>query len=460
MSSRRRPCYTRALFLWVTAASLSLSMAVMPQSQVTLYYHDHGESNSNSNRDVSMTTTTFLASNALYGPKGPMVGKRTNSNNKHDNRYPVVHLTDEDTDDLGFCQGDVSSSSSSSHISGLLQDAIVLVPRGNCSYERKTWTAQQYGAKGVILYNTLASRYGYNETTLEITWPLPQHDYDCNNGMAYIPMQELEFYSDANQQQPYFSALDARLSGRDEETNLCFKYATDGNNFFNTCASKRCFLTGNTSTTNPDSWQACCAWDQHLYLYPDSALHAANSEQAVVITIPTVMVTMEQGQDLLDQWEAAGADNSNSNNNNAPLLYGSISSRWKLNFNLSALLIWILGVTVCAVASYHSASDYHLAIARRTDRVGRRNRRRRRPSDEDENDRQLVAPRPIPRSAIHDEQMELEPIHAIGFILMASTSLIVLFYFEVTNVAIFLSSPSPFSFSLILLASSHLSFLP
>ena len=227
------------------------------------------------------------------------------------------------------------------------------------------------------------------------------------------------------------------MSGGDEETNLCFKYATttSGDNFIHTCASKRCFLTGNTSTTtNPDAWQACCAWDQHLYLFPDSDLHAANSQQAVVITIPTVMVTMEQGQAMLDQWKAT-ADN---NDNDAPVLYGSISSRWKLNFNLSALLIWILGVTVCAMASHHSASDYRLAIARRTDRAGgRRNRRQqnRRPSGDDDEDggSQLNAPRPIPRSALHDEQLELEPIHAIGFIIMASSSLIVLFYFEVTT---------------------------
>ena len=195
MYSHHRGCYSQVVFLWVTAGCWSLSMAVMPQSQVNLYFHENGDSHRNGEASITTATTSFLASNALFGPPGPMV--RASKNSNKNNRYPVVHLTEDDTDDVGFCHDDTSSSGSSS-ISELLQDAIVLVPRGNCSYEQKTWKAQQHGAKGVILYNTLASRYGYNETTLEITWPLSQHDYDCNNGMAYIPMEELDFYSNAN----------------------------------------------------------------------------------------------------------------------------------------------------------------------------------------------------------------------------------------------------------------------
>jgi len=428
---------------------LSLSEAVMPQSQVDLFLESDGSSGGSS----SASTTSFLASNALYGPLAPMMertrkntgtragnNKNNNENDNNINRYEIVHLTEKDIENnMGLCQ-DPSSSTQPFQISGL-EDAIVLIPRGNCSYEQKTWNAQQNGAKGVIIYNTLAARYGYNETTSDIEWPLSQHDYECQNGKAMIPMKELGFWSHNSTsnpngingpQQPYYSALDDMLTGDDFETNLCFKYAMDDS--FKHCASKRCFLTGNVTTTTKDDsnqdatdmWEACCAWDQHLYLFGDTSM-----DKQIQITIPTVMVTMAQGQELLNQWKSHhDNDSDNGNNNNIPL-YGSISSRWKLEFNLSALLIWMLGVSVCAFASYHSAGDYHLAISRRSQqRKRRRNGGRERISaDSEENSR--PSPLPVARSALHDEQLELEPIHAIGFIFMASSSLVVLFYFEV-----------------------------
>jgi hypothetical protein len=403
----------------------------MPQSQVDVYRRSttNDDEQAGSAATPTASTTTFLASNALYGPWAAMVG----TDQQH--QYPLVHVTEEDTPNIGLC-GDDDATSSTTTIPGL-QDAIVLVPRGNCTYQQKTLIAQQNGAKGVIVYNTLASRYGYNATTLQVSWPISKHDYDCANGMAYIPMDELGFWSsnsssdrnDDPSQQPYTSALDVLLSGG-TDSDLCHKYAND--DYFRHCASKRCFLTGNTSTTTTtttttgdqmtDKWQACCAWDQHLYLYGDPEL--SQHEDSVEITIPTVMLTMQQGHDLLYQWKET------TNNSNTPL-YVSISSRWKLSFNLSALLIWMLGVTVCAVASYQSATDYHQAIARRRTTDPKRGNRRGGRSDPSSSS--PPPPLPIQRSALQEETLELEPIHAIGFIIMASSSLIVLFYFKVRH---------------------------
>ena len=76
-----------------------------------------------------------------------------------------------------------SPTSFSSSLTDIYEQKIVLVPRGQCDFERKALNAQLLGADGVVIYNTLESRYNVNETN-GIVWP-NERDYECDNGETW-----------------------------------------------------------------------------------------------------------------------------------------------------------------------------------------------------------------------------------------------------------------------------------
>jgi signal peptide peptidase-like 2B len=212
------------------------------------------------------------------------------------------------------------------------------------------------------------------------------------------------------------------------------------------CPSQACLLTGNKVGGNPqeaeeeeeeqgkgveEKMEACCAWDFHIWLYNDVTAFNATTTQKTV-TIPAVYVTMQQGQQLLKDL----ATYSRTDSFFTVTIYG----RWRPSWNPSSMLIWALGVTIAALAAYQSAQDYHSHIAKTLRRQAARmasssgneaNRRRRNSSSAQQQ------PQQPPRSASssHGEQsLELTAAHAVGFIIMASTSLLVLFYFKIYGI--------------------------
>jgi hypothetical protein len=268
------------------------------------------------------------------------------------------------------------------------------------------------GAKGVIIYNTLASRYSINTTghdadekyptysTKDILFPQEFSDYDCANAEAQIPTVDLSF-----QPLPYNADHNDPLLSGDTEDNLCQLYSETK---LRHCESKKCLLTSlsNTSTT-----QVCCAWDLHLWLYADPTLQVNQT-----VTIPTVFITMQQADRLVSDIIKL---------QNVPLM-ARVHSRWRPDYNGSSLLIWMLGVAVAAFAAYGSAADYHTGIRKLLHR--RRQPRSAVPTGNSSNGNR----RPLAtRNPMQEETLELEPIHALGFVVMASSSLFILFYFEV-----------------------------
>ena len=139
---------------------------------------------------------------------------------------------------------------------------------------------------------------------------------------------------------------------------------------------------------------------------------------------------MQQGQLLLQQMKQQQQQQQHSSS-----LYATLSSRWKFPYNLSGVLIWMLGVLVASGAAYLSASDYHKAIQTQLWRRCRRNGSTTSTSTSTMERQSLEQSSPeralAQRSALQDDTLELEPIHAVGFILMASSSLLILFYFKV-----------------------------
>ena len=155
--------------------------------------------------------------------------------------------------------------------------------------------------------------------------------------------------------------------------------------------------------------EACCAWDLSIWLYGNPV----PDDSAQIIDIPAVYLTMQQGNDLIRDLHAYST------------VQIVVSERWRSDYNTSSYLIWALGVAVAALAAYLSAGDYHQLIRKRL------KRQRSQASPGAAGTRSTPQARPQLQS---DDSMELTAAHAFGFIVMASSSLLILFYFKIYGV--------------------------
>lgn len=202
---------------------------------------------------------------------------------------------------------------------------IMLIPRGNCTFERKAYNAQQMGASAVIIYNTLESRYKFNATTETVIYPTNKLDYECNNGESNI--------TDLLLDPPAYNGTyhDAFLSF-DSNENECIVQNPA------LCESRRCLVTGPADNTT-GVLKACCAWDISLSM-------DADADFPKEVDIVAVFITMRQADDFL----AFATDDSTI----------SIQERPTGAFNFSSVLLWGLAIFIVAFASWYSSRDYRI----------------------------------------------------------------------------------------------------
>lgn len=362
---------------------------------------------------LSAPSYSFLASHAFFGTYPKML----NINN------PIQNLALPPSDNPLLCNN-VSSTSTSSQVT-FEGNTMLLVPRGECTFQTKAYHAQLLGAQAVAIYGTLASRYTLNTTAknadeeyteADVVYPLEHFDYDCTFGRAEIPRDSLDWTS-----LPYNAKRNDPLLSGNTSANLCQSLSLDA---LARCPSEACLLTGRRGSSNLNAVEACCAWDLHIYLWPDSVSFNATSgaDTQTVVTIPAVYLTMHQGNQLLQDLAEYATNQV------------VLSERWRSTYNTSSYLIWALGVFVAALAAYLSADEYRALIARV--------RKRQRETPEERSARRsrsrpnarADATDPSDASRRPEESMELTAVHALAFVGMATTSLLVLFYFKIYGV--------------------------
>jgi len=322
----------------------------------------------------------------------------------------------------------------------------------------------------------------------DVKWPIDKQDYDCDNGQAFIPSDvftnKLNFITSPG---GYDDTNDDYLIGN-SENNMCVKYAAADETFVSACESQRCLITGKNVTDGGSDgnikYEACCAWDFAIWLYQDTTLTADEIKE---VTIPAVYITMQQAMEFLDLMNGVssnndGGDDGNDYNNGDPIVL-SMYARDRPSVNSSAIIIWALGVFVAWLASYLSSSDYRSyakAIRMKSHLVARaggvaavaataaggqggENVERPPPSPSQSRERSTTATAASPPSESgertiyrdddedaaeavitnrnvqpqhyqEEESLELDASHAIFFIVLASTSLLVLFFFKIFNV--------------------------
>ena len=342
---------------------------------------------------------SLYTSQASFGPFPPMSASNNPSR--------IVILPPENNSLLcdNITNG-VSGSSSSS------TKTIMLVARGECTFEVKAQNAQLLGADAVLIYGTLSSRYSVNKTKhgdekypsydlTDILYPKALFDYDCQKGRAEVPAPDIRF-----KPLPYNADHNDPILTGDTDDNLCKLYSPTQ---LRDCPSKSCLLTGNYGKNDDESkLEVCCAWDLHVWLYRDTTINTT-------ITIPASYLTMEQGLQLLNDVQTGNVQ-------------AILSSRHRPDYNFSSLLIWALGVFVAALAAYLSAGDYHYKIKQVLHRAQvRASSDSSSGSNEPRRSRQEQTT-PLP---MQEETLELTPMHALGFIIMASAGLFILFFFKI-----------------------------
>ena len=267
----------------------------------------------------------------------------------------------------------------------------LLVPRGHCTFEAKARSAQRLGAKGIIIYNTLESKYKLIDSSKQspnifsddddfyyrsknvpqwgnTVWPRERIDFECgtspggNKGeyhphkagiRAEIPVNKMDF-----DPAPYdASKNDAKLTGTIVDGSLCAIYVDDDETFLQRCPSERCLLTGRNATESGSKLEACCAWDTPVMMNGDGDDDGDSvpQDQEEKIVIPTLFVTMKYGDELMELVSSA-----ETNDNSAELEYISIVpySRWHPDVRFATMFLWILASVTVWLASYESSKEF------------------------------------------------------------------------------------------------------
>ena len=256
------------------------------------------------------------------------------------------------------------------------EGSYIVVPRGECSFEAKSRSAQRLGAAGVIVRNTLESRYGLvDEEDLhskyssikrgsgpawsQTKWPNEYSDYECgthseeSGGIGWraeIDTSKLDFSPP-----PYdASTNDLLLTGSAVNGNLCAKQ--EDAKFEKQCPSQRCLLTGRNASDDGSTLEACCAWDNFLRMGTDGDDgDAVPEEEEEDITIPALFVTMEYGDELYDLILDA---NTNTAGESVQFMNVIPYARWYPSVHYSSIAVWVLTMFALWISAYSSAKEY------------------------------------------------------------------------------------------------------
>ncbi|GMH90327.1 hypothetical protein TL16_g11734 [Triparma laevis f. inornata] len=350
---------------------------------------------------ISSSSSPIYAATSFYGPIDASSSSLSSSQTPPNDRGLCSDLDDPITD-----------------YDPPTNDFVFLVPRGNCTFEHKTLRAERYGAKAVIVYNNAEQMFFDNHTESQQTglvssFPTNLVDYECSNGEAQVPLSSLStpYYSRSND--PLFTSCSSNSK----------------------CESNRCVVTGSIKTSSSPSsptMQVCCMWDLHQYLYPDSTLLDSPP------TIPSVFITSKQYDEGL------------------PLTL-SISPRPRPKYNASSFLIWAWGCFVACLASRTSGSELARALKKTKEKLRRGSGATRTPSETSSSDDDMrreddigagesmelnakvrqkpacLRHNPFVINYVSNSSLRSASFaqHAIGFLVMSSVTLLILFYLNI-----------------------------
>jgi len=160
-----------------------------------------------------------------------------------------------------------------------------------------------------------------------------------------------------------------------------------------------------TGTVNEGEMEVCCAWDLHQYLYGSGELDNPS--------IGAGFLTIAEGEEVLKGMGDGGS--------------ATFEERPRPSYNLSSVIIWAVGTFVVVLASYVSGGDllHQIKFLKNGERskVGQS-------SGVAGGQGESVGRLDREEHIGGGESMELNSRHAVGFLIMSSATLLILFFFN------------------------------
>lgn len=293
---------------------------------------------------------------------------------------------------------------------------LLLIARGNCTFETKALNAQKLGASGVIIYNTIEGLYRNSEVA-------PPGEYECKNGLGYV-------------QDIYYPVYGKQMI--DTIPDSCTNDEK--------CASNTCVITKLNKLNNQGS-KVCCAWD--LYL----SMGVSSTEDIISVNIPTVYIRLED-------YRLLSADRDLQNG----MMQAKMFSRPMYAMTIASFLVWCIAVGTLIIGSIKIASEEKMSFLsykrnqfeqNNTTLIGNK-------SSDDLNDQfdsssenssllsegnikfskdtrasdNIVASHFQDIDSIMDDTLDISTSHAVGFVLTSSLFLIFLYFIDVYYIVV------------------------
>lgn len=239
---------------------------------------------------------------------------------------------------------------------------VMLVPRGECTFERKAFAAKHfYGAKAILIYDRLGARYTWNETSQSVNFPQAKWDYECANGnsMLYdLPLDPPAYdetqldpvmgYTTAMPTNPATS-LPTTGEGSGTGSDIGLNTVCDlTNTALNPCESQLCLVTSHLE--NSTNYPVCCAWDTPITMPEADDATELNTDDILAVWLTIRQAELIFKSDLLSSESDV-----------------SIKSRGGSSaFNVSYIFMWIWGTLVMMAGALYSAGDYRRFNAKLT----------------------------------------------------------------------------------------------
>lgn len=310
---------------------------------------------------------------------------------------------------LKLIRGAISSDCSSVQLSADAANgeaSAVLVDRGGgCAFVQTALLAQAAGASMLIVRDTVAGAFASAKQT-------GTRIYDCSLG-------------------------DGRVSSNASFPLATTSFSKDGKDYLAACTADRrcvsqvCVLTGQQDLSD-HSFQVCCFQNSLVRMQAAVSMQA----QATQVTIPVVFTSLHDASVIQTMLESAKP------------VYVQPFHQEESPWNLSMLLIWLMGVCIVMGAAYYSSSDErHYSYEKvahsslyddpletkgyayiSIEDDGKSSRRK---ESNTRNNEDQVDDEEDSDDEGGDDKIELSSAHAVAFLVGASTMLLLAYYVHV-----------------------------
>lgn len=280
---------------------------------------------------------------------------------------------------------------------------VLLVDRGGCTFAEKAYYAQELGAAALLVTDTMEQAYNRSITGDADAQAI---ELSCDNGAAEV----------VGASAAALASFEA--SGWEDLVNVA--KCTESS----ACKSDRCIPSGS-------GLQVCCAWDIPDYMgFGTSAIVPDES----AITIPVIRLTMADGYTLKSRLSGNTTSSSSGSAPSSEDVRITFYARDPPSADPAQGVLWLLAVATVLMGAYQGA-----AFERTTAQLQAALAATDTASSEDTAQARVAYEEHLDANAGDDgATLDLTIYHAVGFLVVASAFLLLMFYVDIVLVVVVL----------------------